>query len=552
MAAFAPGDDESSIWTIFGDLAPEEEEILFQELEKERSETTEKLAKIKKFIRNRKENEALQINGDDEISDKLVSGFASIIGNEDAAREILDWGRQIIRDMQQIGEEMKLQEDEPQQVSLTQGKPVQPTNALFSAAGGNLFKDAIGGVNKQSKVGDREPKRAGGGKSRPSHSRSRSRERAVEKPAIQLKRRRSDSEDRQVASDKVSDISDQGVGNNRSGQANGTTVTKRFRPADEDSGQDAPPPAEHVSKKEKKTKKQDNAGKREKPAKEKRNKDKKEKKAKKEKKSTTNRIEEAIVQPILQQPVESPPAPPQTHVMHLGNGTYMPIAPGQVVMAPEQVQYAVSAAAAPRMISAQPGIAPGSLGYVEPTIIPTTTSSSSGHGKGYGKGGKWRLKKWKASREDIIVRETKELQSKETKKLREGEIVEQTGPEVQVEIQGQTRGFVTRMPITHPAAKNYPEAIGWVTLSAKQLGGPEYFVEGPSTVTMNPGKGKKPSKPAWTAPPWQSAKSWGAPAKSTWGKGKKAAPTYNKGGPKGNLTWSASNNTTSTAAAPAA
>lgn len=92
-----------------------------------------------------------------------------------------------------------------------------------------------------------------------------------------------------------------------------------------------------------------------------------------------------------------------------------------------------------------------------------------------------------------------------------------------------------------------------MTLSAKNLGGPEYFVEGPASVETS-GKGKKSKKPTvpWYAQQqqqhhssWHSGgkyNSWGAPpAKTPWkGAGKKQ--TYNKNAPKGNLTWTAEKN----------
>ncbi|CAD7943571.1 unnamed protein product [Amoebophrya sp. A25] len=214
----------------------------------------------------------------------------------------------------------------------------------------------------------------------------------------------------------------------------------------------------------------------------------------------------------------------------------------------------------------------GGENYMEPVILPpagTASQSSS-----YGKGGKWKLKKWKVAplKSDIIVRDTQELASTETKRLREGEIVEQTGPELHLEVKdpntGVRRGYVTRMPITHPQAINYPQPIGWVTLSAKQLGGPEYFLPGPQAVEVQVGgkkgsaKGKKASaymmqgmSTAWggaAATLYKGGAVGGAAAYMYGGAvgGKAAAAGFyasksskgkgvNKGGPKGNLTWTA-------------
>jgi len=164
--------------------------------------------------------------------------------------------------------------------------------------------------------------------------------------------------------------------------------------------------------------------------------------------------------------------------------------------------------------------APGQAG--NPLLVPNlptqwaaslaAQSSVKGYkGKGKGPGGKSApLVKWKVSYDgNVNVRKSERLDSDSAEfgSLVKGDIVEQVGKEVRIET---TQGVVVRMPITHPRAEKYPEPIGWVTRTAKDCDGPEFFEE---CQQANPAAAK-------------GVKGKGKDAVAAGGGGKWGAPTY--------------------------
>jgi len=131
---------------------------------------------------------------------------------------------------------------------------------------------------------------------------------------------------------------------------------------------------------------------------------------------------------------------------------------------------ASEAAAAPEKRARREGAkAPAPTTY-EPPPTPTPTRPGM-------------MKKWRVLVNDTKVRSGVDLKSPEVRLLQSGEIVEMTGDQVKL------GNGIVRMPITHPSAAEYPQAIGWVTQTAEAVNGPKYLEPGPQPLGKGKGKG---------------------------------------------------------------
>ncbi|CAD7925479.1 unnamed protein product [Amoebophrya sp. A120] len=136
-------------WTVFGELAAAEAEILWEELEKEHVPATRKLVEVKTFLKNREQNEDARVAEGGKIGDALVRRFARIVG-ERSAKTILDWCLHLVRDIRQASKEMEpgpLSEGK----SGKRGEPLLPhtlgwvTLSAENAGGPKYFVEVPGG-----------------------------------------------------------------------------------------------------------------------------------------------------------------------------------------------------------------------------------------------------------------------------------------------------------------------------------------------------------------------------------------------------------------------
>lgn len=97
--------------------------------------------------------------------------------------------------------------------------------------------------------------------------------------------------------------------------------------------------------------------------------------------------------------------------------------------------------------------------------------------------------KWRITTADLVVGTSENLDSKQVRTLREGEIVESVGPPFTL-----TNGVV-RLEIRHPSSAAYPNPIGWVTQDDTATGGTKNLQPGPQPVqaTMQKGTPRPPS-----------------------------------------------------------
>ncbi|EER06074.1 hypothetical protein Pmar_PMAR028263 [Perkinsus marinus ATCC 50983] len=87
--------------------------------------------------------------------------------------------------------------------------------------------------------------------------------------------------------------------------------------------------------------------------------------------------------------------------------------------------------------------------------------------------------KWRAIRDDALVRATCEPDSAPVASITNGEIVEQCGQRIVLQ------SGIIRIQIRHPSHPSFPAPLGWVTLTAESAGGVRYFEKGPDKVRYN-------------------------------------------------------------------